>query len=46
MDTTLIIINATGGNIENDWGGDVDCPEMMTDGAMLSHFGRRGFSSY
>ena len=31
-------------NLENDWDGEVDCPEVM--GAPLSHFGRRGGSSY
>ena len=31
-------------NVDNDWGGEVDCPEVM--GALLSHFGRRGCSSY
>ena len=28
-------------NVENDWDGEVDCPEVMG-----SHFGRRGCSSY
>ena len=28
-------------NVENDWDGEVDC-----DGALLSHFRRRGCSSY
>ena len=28
-------------NVKNDWDGEVDC-----DGAPLSHFGRRGCSSY
>ena len=28
-------------NVENDWDGEVDCPEVM-----VSHFGRRGCSSY
>ena len=31
-------------NVENDWDGEVDCPEVM--GPPLSHFGRRGCSSY
>ena len=27
-------------NVENDWDGEVDCPEVI--GALLSHFGKRG----
>ena len=31
-------------NVENDWDGEVDRPEVM--GPLLSHFGRRGCGSY
>ena len=31
-------------NVDNDWDGEVDCHEVM--GALLSHFRRRGCSSY
>ena len=31
-------------NVENCWDGEVNCPEAM--GALLSHFRRRGCSSY
>ena len=30
-------------NVENDWDGEVDCPEVM---GPQSHFGRRRCSSY
>ena len=31
-------------NVGNDWDGEVDCPEVI--GPQLSHFGRKGCSSY
>ena len=31
-------------NVENDWDGELDCPEVM--GPLLSHFRRRGCSTY
>ena len=30
-------------NVENDWDGEVDCPEVM---GPCSHFERRGCNSY